>query len=151
MKDLETFCGVIRDYISLFDHLIEIEEKKIDAVTKEQITFVENCMNQEQAAILKLRGLEMQREETMKDLGCEGLSFREMTEKNPDFSASLLPLFQTLSARVQTFRTLSDSAKDLIETNLHIVNSILAESSAPAYGQNGSEQDSPKHFTSRSV
>lgn len=151
MKYFETLCKIIQEYIDLFDNLIKIEEKKIDAITKEQITFVEECMNQEQAAILKLRGLELQREQTLEKLGWSGLSFRQIIAKNPDYSPSLLPLFHQLSDQVQTFLTLSGSAKDLIETNLHVINSVLADTGTTSYGRNGNDQNSTKHFTSRSV
>ena len=91
MEHFESFCQLLQEYIDLFDHLIQIEEEKIEAVNKNQITFVENCMNHEQAAVLKLRGLELQREKSLEELGCSGLSFRQIIEKRPDFSPSLRP------------------------------------------------------------
>lgn len=153
MEHFDSFCSLIKEYIDLFEHLIHIEDKKIEAINKNQITFVENCMNQEQAAVLKLRGLDLQREKTMKDLGYEGLSFRQVIEKNPDTSALLLPLFNQLSERVQTFRTLSDSAKDLIEVSLHVINNALDEKKAAGqtYTPDGRDPVTEKHFTSRSV
>lgn len=153
MEHFESFCQLVQEYIDLFDHLIQIEEEKIEAVNKNQITFVENCMNHEQAAVLKLRGLELQREKSLEELGCSGLSFRQIIEKRPDFSPSLLPLFNQLSERVQTFRSLSDSAKDLIEVNLHVINSVLSETqpNTQTYTSDGDDQSNPKHFTSRSV
>ena len=153
MEHFESFCQLVQEYIDLLDHLIQIEEEKIEAVNKIQITFVENCMNHEQAAVLKLRGLELQREKSLEELGCIGLSFRQIIEKRPDFSPSLLPLFNQLSERVQTFRSLSDSAKDLIEVNLHVINSVLSETqpNAQTYTSDGNDQSNPKHFTSRSV
>ena len=63
MEHFESFCQLVQEYIDLFDHLIQIEEEKIEAVNKNQITFVENCMNHEQAAVLKLRGLELSRKD----------------------------------------------------------------------------------------
>lgn len=153
MESFESFCNLIEEYIDLFNHLIQVEEEKIEAVHKNQITFVENCMNHEQAAVLKLRGLELQREKALEQLGCAGLSFRQIIEKKPDFSPSLLPLFTQLADRVQTFRSLSDSAKDLIEVNLHVINSALndAQPKAQTYTSSGDDQNNPKHFTSRSV
>ena len=154
MEHFESFCQLVQEYIDLFDHLIQIEEEKIEAVNKNQITFVENCMNHEQAAVLKLRGLELQREKSLEELGCSGLSFRQIIEKRPDFfSFFFYHFFNQLSERVQTFRSLSDSAKDLIEVNLHVINSVLSETqpNAKTYTSDGDDQSNPKHFTSRSV
>lgn len=152
MEQLDSFCSLINEYIDLFEHLIPIEEEKIEALSKNQVTFVESCMNKEQAAILKLRGLDMQREQIVKALGCEGLSFREIIEKQSDTSV-LLPIFNRLSERVQTFKSLSDSAKDLIEVNLHVINSVLNDKkpAGQTYTQDGIGAASEKHFTSRSV
>lgn len=153
MEKFHSFCELMKEYIDLFNTLIQVQESKIDAINKNQITFVEDCMNQEQAAILKMRGLEIQREAVMKELHCEDLTFHQVIEQNPDYSASLLPLFQQLSERLQTFRSLSDDAKDLIEVNLHVINSILdkkGETSHP-YSPDGNNNAEPKHFTSRSV
>ena len=148
-----SFSELIKEYADMFDSLIKVEEQKIDAINKNQVTFVEDCMNQEQAAILKLRGLELQRAEVMKELGCEGLTFRQVIEKYPEHSALLLPLFQQLSDRLQTFRSLNDNAKDLIEVNLHVINSLLneKEEQAQSYAPNGNDENKTKHFTSRSV
>ncbi len=153
MEQFESFRELIQEYIDLFNHLIQVEEEKIEAVHKNQITFVENCMNHEQAAVLKLRGLELQREKALEELGCAGLSFRQIIEKRPDFSSSLLPLFNQLAEHVQTFRSLSDSAKDLIEVNLHVINSALNDvrPNAQTYTPSGDDQNNSKHFTSRSV
>ena len=118
MEHFESFCQLVQEYIDLFDHLIQIEEEKIEAVNKNQITFVENCMNHEQAAVLKLRGLELQREKSLEELGCSGLSFRQIIEKRPDFSPSLLPLFNQLSERVQTRNTLQVVLFDIFRRNL---------------------------------
>lgn len=153
MESFDSFCKLIEEYIDLFDHLTLVEEKKIEAINKNQITFVENCMNQEQAAVLKLRGLDLRREQLLKELGMEGLSFRQVIEHMPDSSAVLLPLYNRLSERIKTFRALSDSAKDLIEVNLHVINSALNEktSAGHTYTPDGSDINKNKHFTSRSV
>lgn len=153
MEKFDSFCELMKEYILLFDSLIQIQEEKIEAINKNQITHVENCMNQEQAAVLKMRGLELQRDAVMKELHCEDLTFQQVIEQNSAYSASLLPLFQQLSNRLQTFRSISDTAKDLIEMNLHVINSVLEKKGATThhYSKDGNNEASPKHFTSRSV
>ena len=156
MNDFTAFTKVIEEFITLFDHLIEIEQEKLDAAVKNRVTFVEDCMHKEQAAVLQLRGLEQKREAEQKHLGMEGYTFRQILEEAPEeVSASLSPLFDQLSERVTSFRSVRESAKDIIEVNLHMIQSALA-SEGPGrdiYSASGkkTDNDNRKRFTSRSV
>lgn len=155
MNDFTTFTKIIEEYIALFDHLIPIEQEKLDAAVKNRVSFIEDCMHKEQAAVLQLRGLEQKRETEQKRLGIEGFTFRQILEHAPEETAVLSPLFDQLAERVRTFRSVSDSAKDIIEVNLHKIQSALAaESSGKAtYSASGQKKDDNKRnrFTSRSI
>lgn len=155
MKDFSQFIEVIKEFNDLFDTLIPIEQKKLDVMVKNQVSFVEECMNKEQATILRLRGLEKRREEAQKALGMEELTFRQILEKAPeDVRPVLKPLFDTLSQQVQTFQSVTTSSKDIIEVNLHNIQNSLQNASAgeQVYSPKGvSENSKETHFTSRSV
>ena len=115
MNDYSSFIEVIREFIQLFEALIPIEQKKLDSAVHNQVSFVEDCMNQEQAAVLRLRGLELKRQKIQKDLGMEQLTFKQLIEEAPeDVKVSLIPLFNELNEKVALFRSVSDSAKDTI-------------------------------------
>ena len=45
MNDFTAFSKIIEEFIALFDHLIPIEQEKLDAAVKNRITFVEDCMH----------------------------------------------------------------------------------------------------------
>ena len=155
MKDFSVFIEIIQDFIRLFDALNSVEQEKLDAAIKNRISFVEDCMKKEQAAVLRLRGLEQKREAAQKELGMEGLQFRQILEKAPDDVAVVLrPLFSRLSEQVRTFQSLSSNAKDIIEVNLHVIQSSLSSESGNkgTYSETGRRTDNTKtHFTSRSV
>lgn len=156
MNDFTAFTKVIEEFITLFEHLISIEQEKLDAAVKNRVTFVEDCMHKEQAAVLQLRGLEQKRETEQKHLGMEGFTFRQILEEAPaETAASLKPLFDQLSERVAAFRSVSDSAKNIIEVNLHMIQSALAaegpgQDTYTAAGKKN-DNDNRKRFTSRSV
>lgn len=154
MNDFSKFIRIIEEFIALFDNLIPVEQEKLDAAVKNRITFVEDCMHKEQAAVLQMRGLEQRREAEQKRLGMEGYTFRQILAHVPEETASVLnPLFSQLSDRVTTFRSVSDSAKDIIEVNLHMIQSALAAQTQgqDTYSASGRKNDDKKHFTSRSV
>lgn len=85
----------------------------------------------------------------------EGLKFREILENAPDDVTIILrPLFDQLSEQVRTFQSLSSNAKDIIEVNLHMIQSSLASEPAAkgTYSRTGNKKnDNKTHFTSRSV
>lgn len=155
MNDFTVFTKIIEEYIALFDHLIPIEQEKLDAAVKNRVTFVEDCMHKEQAAVLQLRGLEQKREAEQRRLGMEGYTFRQILENAPEEAAILNPLFGQLAERVRSFQSISASAKDIIEVNLHVIQTALAAEGPgkATYSAAGQKKDDNKrnHFTSRSI
>lgn len=154
MNDYSSFIKVIKDFIQLFEAMIPLEQKKLDSVVNQKISVVEDCMNQEQAAILRLKGLEIKRQKIQKELGVEDLTFRQILEKvSPEIKDNLQPLFDELTEKIHTFQSINASAKDAIEVNLHVVQSALASGSTNnTYSSSGSKtKKTNKHFTSRSV
>lgn len=124
---MNEFTAVIEELIRLFKDLSQVEEQKLEAAKKNRITHVEDCMNQEQAAILKLRGLEKRLEASQEELGCGKCTFRQILDKasgTEDYSR-LKMLFDTLSHQVRQFKSSSDSARTMIDINLHILNKTL--------------------------
>ena len=112
-------------------------------------------MHKEQAAVLQLRGLEQKRETEQRRLGMEGYTFRQILESAPEEADVLNPLFDQLAERVRSFQSVSASAKDIIEVNLHVIQTALA-SEGPGkatYSAAGQKKDDNKrnHFTSRSI
>ena len=149
-SDFSEFAKIIKEFITLFDELIPIEQEKLDAAVKNRVTFVEECMHKEQAAVLRLRGLEQKREKEQTELGMENYRFR------PEETASIFrPLFEQLSQQVQTLQSLNESARDSIEVNLHVIQSSLAadHTGRDTYSASGKRNapDNKKHFTSRKV
>lgn len=127
MKDtFDQFVGVIKELIQLFQHLIEVEQNKIEVVRKSQVIALEECMNQEQAAILKLRGLDQKREQLLASMGYGGFTFRQILEKCPSAQKEILsPLFQELEQKINYFKDINDNGKELLQLNLHKIESVM--------------------------
>lgn len=127
MKDaFEQFVGIIQELIQLFQHLIEVEEGKVEVVRKNQVIALEECMNQEQAAILKLRGLEQKREQLLESMGYGGFTFRRILEECPSAQKDILsPLFQELEKNIASFKEVNDNGKELLQLNLHKIETAM--------------------------
>lgn len=156
MGDFSGFKKIIEEFIDFFDELIPIEQEKLDAAVNNRVSFIEECMHKEQAAVLKLRGLEQKREKEQEKLGMKGYTFRQILEQAPEDTAAVLqPLFDRLSEQVRLTQSLSGNIKESIETNLYIIQSSLAKETPgrETYSASGRKKGSTdnKHFTSRSV
>lgn len=126
---MNDFISVIEDLILLFKDLIQIEEEKLEAAGKNRVTYVEDCMNKEQAAILKLRGLEKKRETVQEKLGFKGYTFQQiLSETTGGEQDQLRKLFDTLSHQVRQFQDTNESARSVIEINLHMINKAVNNS-----------------------
>ncbi len=126
---MNDFISVIEDLIQLFQELIYIEQSKLEAAAKNRITHVEDCMNREQAAILKLRGLDKKRETCQEQLGCKDYTFQQILSKTSGAEHNQLKkLFDSLTHHVRQFQEINESARSMIEINLHMINKEINNS-----------------------
>jgi len=127
---MNDFTAVIEDMIQLFQDLIQVEQVKLEAAKKNRVTYVEDCMNKEQAAILKLRGLDKKREDCQERLGMKGDTFQQIHSKVPEGEEhnQLKELFDRLSYQVRLFQEISDGARTMIELNLHMIDKAIRNS-----------------------
>lgn len=156
MNDFTAFIKLIEEFVQFFDGLIPLEQEKLEAALKNRVSIIEDCMHKEQAAVLRLRGLEQKREKEQERLGLKDDTFRQILEKAPEDASSVLkPLFDRMSEQVRILQSISDSSKDAIEVNLHMIQSSLAGNTPgrETYSASGKKNDNnkPNHFTSRTV
>lgn len=123
---MNEFTTVVEDLVELFKELTQIEQVKIEAVKKNMVSYVEDCMNKEQAAVLKLRGLDKKREACQKDMGFEGYTFQQILDTTTGEEHSRLrQLFDTLSYHVSLFQDTNESARAMLEISLHNINKAI--------------------------
>ncbi len=81
MEDYAEIRGIIDEYITLMDKLIDFEQEKLQAVKVKDLKKLDAFLKEEQAYLLKLRGLDQKREKLQKQLGAEGLTYRQIIER----------------------------------------------------------------------
>lgn len=147
---MDEFKKVIEDLIRLFRQLIKVEEVKLGAAAGKHVGTLEDCVKQEQALLLRLRGLDQNREKTQKKAGYEGLQFREILEKVPDAEREeLYGLFDELSREIQMFREINEDANNILQANLYTIEKALRKKSAGVYNEKGKNETEFRHMTSR--
>lgn len=150
MHNFKDFKTVVGDLITLIEEFDQLETEKLKAVQQNRVTFVEEAMKKEQAAIMKLRGLDKKREAIQKDLGWERLTFQQILSQVPVVEKEeLQPLFEQLTRCVRQFDDTRDSAQKALEINLHHINTILSKRAAEASGAYNSDGNprTPNHVS----
>lgn len=154
LEKYQEYSSLMEEFLALFDSLISVEQKKLDAAIENQVSFVEECMKKEQAFVLRLRGLEQHRESLQEAMGMKDLTFRELLEKVPaEVKEDLEPKFQELSRKVTAFQNINENAKDAIMVNLHNIQTAMESGTEKnqLYSSSGEKTPEERHFTNRSV
>lgn len=149
---MDEFKKVIEQLTELFKQLTKIERVKLQAATGNHIGTVEDCVTQQQALLLKLRGLEQARERAQAKAGYGGMQFREILGKVPDEEREeLFQLFDEFSRELQMFQEVNDGANQVLRTNLHMIDKALREKTGKTYNGEGKTETNVRHMTSRRV
>lgn len=155
MHSFSDFVTVIEQLITFSEELTAIESKKLEAATKNRISFVEDCMKDEQAATLRLRGLDRKRETIQTDLGWEGWTFKQILSQTEDEKRAVLePLFIQLNDRMVILKNTCDSASQIIQVNLHKINNAIQEqqhAKSGGYTPDGVPKSPERHLTNKKI
>ena len=114
MYKLDDFLDLLEKLVLLFDDLTEIEQTKLEAVTKKDIDTLNDCMKEEQAYLLQFRGLDKKRESIQKDLGFENMKFSQIITNMKDKQYLLMLL------KIVLLMPLMDNYKQIIKLTSQI-------------------------------
>lgn len=128
MATIIDFYSIVISLIELLENLISVEKNKLEAVASKNLEVLNTCIKNEQVQVLKLKGLDKKREQTLTALGYQNLTFREILAKLPaDQKEEGNKLFTTLQKATTEFNAINDSVKVALDVNLHLVNSELSK------------------------
>ena len=104
-ETLEKFATIIRELTDTADYMARIEENKAIVASEKRHQLLDGLIQDEQAQILKLRGLEQRRLRLADSLGWKSLTFRQILEKaEPEQQTLLQPLFGELEHQLKIGR-----------------------------------------------
>lgn len=146
-ETLEKFAAVIRELTDTAGHIAGIEENKAAAASEKRHELLDTFIQDEQAQILKLRGLEQRRLRLADSLGWKSLTFRQILEKAEPAQQTLLqPLFLELEHQLKRLENARGNAEQIISTRLHEMQIILARQQGGSYDNTGNiNLNSPVH------
>lgn len=151
-EDFDSFCKVIRDTLTLFDELNDYENKKLDAIAANNVLQLDAYIIDEQAYLMKMRGLDLKREKLLGQLGLPGMPFKDIIEKfEGDEKETLTGLYDELSFKSAELKNAISVTKTAIDLNLNNISAMLAklEGAEGTYDKKGDKETKtpPEHFT----
>ena len=116
---LEDFCSTLEQLSEIVGTITALEDAKAEAASKKQHFLKEGYLKQEQALVLKLRGLEQTRVKQADALGWKGLTFRQILNRTSEQQKELLsPLFHNLSLQTKQLAGSKESADRILSLRL---------------------------------
>lgn len=143
---LELFIQTLEQLSGTAAKLAAAETSKAEAASAREHEKMDSFLKEEQALLLKLRGLEQQRIRQAGELGWKDLTFRQiLAESDPETSAALSPLFSELEQQLKDLTDAKEAAGRIISVRLREFEHILGTASS------GSGAGAPSHFHDRYV
>lgn len=134
----ENFMAVIDETVQLVYDITQVETAKTEAASLRQHHLINGYVQQEQAQILKLRGLEQRRTRLVRDLGWDGLTFRQILDQASLRQRNQMqPLFEELEWQVRQLQDSMDAAGSIIRVRLHELDVALAQQTGSSYDSSG--------------
>lgn len=117
---LKDYIVIIQDLTAVAGSITRVEEAKTAAVSAKKHEILDSCIQEEQALLLKLRGLEQHRINLQKELGWDGLTIHQILDTAPQEQAEMLdPVFQTLDRQLRRLQTAREASERILKVRLH--------------------------------
>jgi len=136
-QDFFQFLDQLADTLA---KLTDITRAKTQAVRRDDLLKVNECMKQEQAYSLSLRNFDRKREKMLAELGLSAVPLLQFTDHCPeDLRLQAKKKVENLQNHFKIYQTAADAARTVLECNLHEIEKhmgedAIAESKAPHIG-----------------
>lgn len=150
-EPLDEFTAVIRELTNTANRIAQVENAKAQAASQKRHELIDGFIQDEQAYILKLRGLEQRRLRLAESLGWKSLTFRQILEKAaPSQKEQLKPIFSELENQLKQLEQARKAAEKIINTRLHELQVSISMRQGGSYDNTGSVNvNSPIHTKMR--
>lgn len=117
---LKNYITVIQDLTAVAGDITHVEEIKTAAAADKRHELLDGCIQEEQALLLKLRGLEQHRISLQKDLGWDTLTLQQILDRSSEEERELLsPVFARLDHHLRRLQQAREAAEKILKVRLH--------------------------------
>ncbi|MCI9644416.1 MAG: hypothetical protein HFF97_06790 [Oscillibacter sp.] len=133
-----SYLGFLNSMSRGLESLTGLNEKKLAAAQADDLTVLNELLNQEQAQALNFRGLELARDKLLAQLGLAGVPLSKVPGRFPPaMQEEARKAVETLQDRYAAYRRTAGKTRTLLEQNLHEVEGIIVQLGGPPSGGPG--------------
>lgn len=155
VKQAKIFYDLMQQYLVFYKEFLDFETKKLDDVANNRIDIMDEHVKKEEVFLLKSRGLEVKREEFLKNAGLESMSMSEVIKTSPEeLKGQLSDDFSELSDIVMDLKEINSRCNSMIELRLHRIEKTLNridENQQSNYNNSAKNDKKKTDFISRKV
>ena len=144
--EFRNYLAILHELTNTLAQLTEIEQKKTMAVRYDELGALNECMRQEQAMTLRLRGLEQKQQAALAALHLANIPLSRLPEHAPEGCLEeTREATQALRMQYEQFSAAFEVAQNTLECNLHEIEKILADmGAAPIEGVGYQNESGPE-------
>lgn len=138
IAEFEQYLQLLQEIKEVISQLIEVEQRKIDAVHKDDLLAVDECIRQEQAISLTMRSLESRRGQQLQQLGLAEVKLSGLAAAFPEeLKAKAAEVAEQLQGRYQDYTSISTAARNALERGLREIERMMHPAPAQAAATGG--------------
>jgi hypothetical protein len=127
MEHYTEYLQLLRQLTKELEELSELAQQKSSAVRQDDLNALNEVIRQEQARSLSLRSIEQKRQKTLEAMDMTDVPLGRLASRYPeDMRLEVKQTTEKLIRQYRLYQGVSDSARDLLEVNLHEVENVLA-------------------------
>jgi hypothetical protein len=127
MEHYTEYLQLLRQLTKELEELSELAQQKSSAVRQDDLNALNEVIRQEQALSLSLRSIEQKRQKTLEAMDMTDVPLGRLASRYPeDMRLEVKQTTEKLIRQYRLYQGVSDSARDLLEVNLHEVENVLA-------------------------
>ena len=133
-----SYLGFLNSMSRGLESLTGLNEKKLAAAQADDLTVLNELLNQEQAQALNFRGRERARDKLLAQRGRAGVPLSKVPGRFPPaMQEEARKAVETLQDRYAAYRRTAGKTRTLLEQNLHEVEGIIVQLGGPPSGGPG--------------
>lgn len=131
MKPFQDYLSLLGDITKTLEKLTETAQRKVLAVAQDDLAALNETLKVEQALALSLRGYEQRRIPLLAALGLKNLALSALPDQCPEeLRLTAKKTVESLQRHYQLYTGAAEAARDMLESNLHQIEKMLAGSDA---------------------
>lgn len=125
--EFEAYLTFLQKLGDCFAQLTAVEQEKLQAVKDGSLARLNDCIRQEQASALTLRGMEQQRTQWLTRLGLADGKLRSLPAQcPPDLAPRTRQVVERVLEQYQVLESAREASRSLLECQLHRIEGAMA-------------------------